>query len=598
MSGRRRAEPPARQSNRRIRLLFAGIALLLCLLTARTLQLQVLDHTAYAQEAFVQQREQRPLWAPRGAITDRNGVALALSVKTYKLTLDRGHIHGVDAISRAIAQIVPETTVRSVRESIYGASNEWPIVARGLDTGTRDRIAADPLLGPLVKGRLIGFIAEPLQRVYPHGAAVGQLVGFVNSEGTKDGAEASLDRYLRSKDGVETALTFKGSGEVARTVKTTPPVAGHDVRLSIDEGLNDLSGRVLEQTIATWHARSGTAVMLDPSTGETIALASAPTLPDGGFSAGTDESRRMRWQVDIYEPGSAFKAIVFSAALDAGVITPGEMFKVPASKTVVDENTGKRFTISDLHGHVGGADEHWTAAKILAVSSNVGTILIAQKLGKERFAAAIRRFGFGKYTGIDLPAESKGRRLPEDQWYGTGLMSNAIGEGLAATPIQMAAFYGAIANGGVLIQPHIAAAVDGKATTGWTRHRIISERTAATMRRLLRGPVEDPQGTANAAQIPGLHVAGKTGTTPRLLKNGTFCNRFNLPANLAACPVVASFVGMVPAEHPKFVLLVMIDDPKVDATHPIVEGGVVAAPAFHEIATRALSTFGIVPSVG
>ena len=597
MPARRRPEAPSRRSNRRIRLLFAGIALLLCLLTGRTLQLQVFDHTAFAQEAFAQQREQRPLWAPRGEITDRDGVPLALSLKSYKLTIDRAHIHGVDDISQAIARIVPETTVRAVREKVYGATNEWPIVARDLDSVTRDRIIADPLLGPLVKGRLIGFIAEPLQRVYPHGAAVGQVVGFVNSEGTKDGAEASLDRYLRSKDGVETALTFKGSGEVARTVKTTPPVAGRTVTLALDEGITDLAGRVAQQTVDSWHARSATVVMLDPRTGGTLALASAPTLPDGGFSAGSLARRRMRWQVDIYEPGSAFKSIVFSAALDAGVITPGSMFKVPASTSVVDKNSGKRFTISDLHGHAGGADEHWTAAQILAVSSNVGTIMIARELKKTRFAAAIRRYGFGEYTGIDLPAESKGRPLPEAQWYGTGLMSNAIGEGLAATPIQMAAFYGAIANGGVLIQPHIAAAVDGKATTGWTKNRIMSERTAATMRRLLRGPVEDPGGTASAARIPGVHVAGKTGTTPRLLKNGTFCDRFNLPPGYATCPVVASFVGMVPAEHPKFVLLVMVDDPQIDATHPLVEGGVVAAPAFHEIATRALSTFGIVPSV-
>ncbi len=596
MPGKKRPPAPSRRSNRRIRLLFAGIALLLCLLTARTLQLQVLDHTAYAQEAFAQQREQRLLWAPRGAITDRNGEALALSIKAYKLTIDRAHIHGVDAIAKAIARIVPETTVRVVREKIYGAANEWPIVARDLDTGTRDRISADPLLGPLVKGRLIGFIAEPLQRVYPHGSAVGQVVGFVNGEGTKDGAELSLDRYLRSKDGVETALTFKGSGQVARTVKTTPPISGHDVRLALDEGLNDLVGRVLQQTVDQWHAKSATAVMLDPQTGGTISLAAAPTLPDGGFSAGNFESQRMRWQVDIYEPGSAFKAVVFAAALDAGVITPSTMFSVPETISVVDTKTGRRFSISDLHGHEHGDIQHWTAAEILARSSNVGTIEIALELGKKEFAAAIRRFGFGEYTGIDLPAESRGRLLPESQWFGTGLRNLAIGESIAATPLQMATFYNAIANGGILIQPHIAAAVDGRPIKGWKHRRIFSERTAATMRTLLRGPVESPDGTANAAQISGVHVAGKTGTTPRLLKNGTFCDRFNLPQGFATCPVVASFVGMVPAEHPRFVLLVMVDDPKPDATHPLIEGGLVAAPAFHEIATKMLPTFGIVPS--
>ena len=587
---------PTRRSDRRIRLLFAGIALILGLLVARTLQLQVLEHDAYAQEAFVQQREVRQLWAPRGAISDRNGLPVALSIKAYSITVDKEHIKGVDVIARAIARVVgPSTSFRHVRETIYAATNRWPTVAHHIDSVTRDRIRRDPLLGPNVTNRLIGFDAEPLQRVYPNGSAVGQVVGFVNANNDKEAAEASLDRYLRSTNGQEIALTVKGSPQVARTVQTTPPVPGKDVQLTIDAGFSKLVGSVLQQTIETWKARSATAVMLDPSTGGVLVLSSAPVLPDGGFAKGAAESWRMRWQVDVYEPGSAFKSVVFSEALERGLITPDTLFTVPDELTVQDEKTGATFRIEDSHWH---PTERWSAATILARSSNVGTIKIARLLGKARFAAAIRRFGFGASTGIDLPNESKGWRLPESQWYGTGLMSNAIGESLAATPLQVAAFYGAIANGGTLIQPHIAAAVDGAPTRGWKHTRIVSDRTAATMRTLLRGPVEDPEGTANAARIPGVHVAGKTGTTPKLLANGTFCNRFRLPEGVKACPVEASFIGMVPAEHPRFVLFVMVDDPQVDvaAGRAVVEGGVVAAPAFRTIATAALASFGITPS--
>ncbi len=264
------------------------------------------------------------------------------------------------------------------------------------------------------------------------------------------------------------------------------------------------------------------------------------------------------------------------AALQEGVITPDSMFDVPDRITKHFTDQPSR-TIMDAHTH---GIEHWSAREILAHSSNVGTITIAdQRLGQTRLQNWIDALGFAKRTGVDLPGEVPGQPLPRDKWYGTAILNVPIGESIAVTPLQMAALYASVANGGKWIQPHVTAAIGGKPVTNLRTRQVVSPHVAAELRSMLTDVVDT--GTGKDARIPGYSVAGKTGTTPKFdVKHGTYCNPYS-----GHCEYQTSFVGFAPAKHPRFVALVMVDEPK-DAKGRTdgLEGGSVAAPTFKRIA--------------
>jgi cell division protein FtsI/penicillin-binding protein 2 len=300
-----------------------------------------------------------------------------------------------------------------------------------------------------------------------------------------------------------------------------------------------------------------------------LALAVEPGYDANRFPKVSDDRKRNRAVTDTYEPGSTFKIVTISGALETGLVGPNTKYTLPYQIQVADRK---------IHDAEPRGTETMSVHQILSRSSNVGVVTIAETLGKERIAHWIQRFGFGRRTGIEFPGETKGIVLPPRRWSGSTIGNVPIGQGIAVTPLQMIAAYGAIANNGVWVQPHLVERTAGEKRVEPERRRIMSEETATAMRRMLREVVEEGSGTA--AQVPGYRIAGKTGTAAKPDAQGGYSDyRY-----------VASFVGFVPAKDPRLVILVTVDEPR-----GAIWGGVVAAPAFAEIAKFALQYFEVPP---
>jgi cell division protein FtsI/penicillin-binding protein 2 len=330
-----------------------------------------------------------------------------------------------------------------------------------------------------------------------------------------------------------------------------------------------MTERVLADTVRKYSAKGGTAIVMDPTTGEVYAMASAPLIDANKFGDSV-QAQRNRAVTDSYEPGSTFKAITVAGALSEGLVTPQTSFLLPGQLQVGDR------IIHESHPR---GTERFTVRRIVAESSNIGAVTLGIKLGKQRLLKWIHAFGFGRPTGIDFPGEVAGFVLPADQWWVSTIGNVPMGQGISVTPLQMAQAYAVIANDGVAVKPHVTTQVGTKAFGVGTQTRVISSKVARQMRRMLSGVVSDTTGTGTDARIPGYTVAGKTGTAQKALPSGGY----------SSYAYVASFVGMVPADDPQLVVLVMVDEP-----HPIW-GGVVAAPAFKEIAQFALQRLEIEP---
>jgi cell division protein FtsI/penicillin-binding protein 2 len=297
---------------------------------------------------------------------------------------------------------------------------------------------------------------------------------------------------------------------------------------------------------------------MDPQTGEVIAMATAPRFNTNRFPTTRADRRRNRAVTDTYEPGSTFKLVTVAAALQEGIVDPRSSFRLPPTLKVADR------TIREAHSR---GTQRMSVREIVEYSSNIGTVTLAQRLGEGRLASWVDRFGFGKSTGIDFPGESPGFALPLDQWSGSTIGTVPIGHGISVTPVQMARAYSVIANGGLLVQPHLIDRVDGRNISAKKARRVVSRDVAEQMLSMLRGVVVE--GTGTGAAIPGYTVAGKTGTAAKIDSDGTY----------STSRYVASFVGLVPASKPKLVVMVMVDEPRGG-----YYGGTVAAPAFREIA--------------
>jgi cell division protein FtsI (penicillin-binding protein 3) len=536
-------------TNRRITLLAAAFLLLLGATLARAVWIQVVKGPEYAAMALRQHRETVVVPASRGTIVDRNGEPLAIGrmattvyanprqvTDARDLTLAAGKQLGIDP-----ATLYPTLVDRS-KGFVY--------VARKADSRKAKILQALDFAG-------LGFYPEEL-RFYPQGPVAAQVLGYAGLDNKGlEGLERSLEGTLAGQPGSQT-IVKDPFGRALDVVETKPETPGRSVRLTIDREIQANAEEILEDTVRQWGARAATAVVMDPSTGEVLAMATAPRFNANRFPTTRADRRRNRAVTDAYEPGSTFKLVTVAAGLQQGIITPRTSFRLAPTIKVADR---------EIHeAHTRGT-ERLTVRQIVEQSSNIGTITIAQRLGAGQLAAWVDRFGFGSKTGVDFPGESPGFALPLDQWSGSTIGTVPIGHGIAVTPIQMARAYSAIANGGVLVRPHLIDRIDGQ-TVG-TRHgrRIVSRRVSEQMMSMLRGVVLE--GTGTKAAIPGYTVAGKTGTAAKIDPDGTY----------STSRYVASFVGMVPATKPKLVIMVMVDEP-----HGDIYGGDVAAPAFREIA--------------
>jgi cell division protein FtsI (penicillin-binding protein 3) len=542
---------------RRIGLLFAIFVLALTLAFGRAAWIQAVEGGKLSADARSQQTDPVAVPAERGTILDRNGKELAVSEDAVTIYATPYQVKDPATTASRLAEAL-DLDSREVRESLSDRDSGFAYIARKVDLPTAQRVQAMHLPG-------IGTLPDS-RRMYPQGELAAQLIGSVGTDNQGlTGLEAADDELLRGTDG-ERQVVHDGFGrEIVRDV-LTPPEPGEELRLTIDAGLQAQTELVLNDLARTYKPKGATAVVMDPRNSQVLAMANYPSLdPTDPGSATPGEL--LNWSTGYtYEPGSTFKAFTVAGALEDRVVTPDTMFNLAPTIQVADR------VIEESHarGYV-----TLSVSDILAQSSNVGAVTIGLELnderGDERFDHWVRRFGFGEPTGIDFPGEERGIVLEPDEYSGSTMGNLPLGQGLSVTPIQMAAAYSAIANGGILRPPRLVLEEGGEPTSPPPAKRVISRDTAADVSRMLEG-VLAPGGTASEVSVPGYTLAGKTGTAQKVVDGVYSETKF-----------VASFVGFAPAEDPRLLVAIVVDEPQGD-----YYGGTVAAPAFGEIAQFAL----------
>jgi cell division protein FtsI (penicillin-binding protein 3) len=549
---------------RRVGLLFALFFLLLAVAALRALYLGGPHAGALRRAAQTQQLTQETVPAQRGTITDRNGVALAISEPAEELSADPYLIKAPLEASRRLAPLLGLTQAQVLTK--LSEHSGFVYLAHALPYAQAKQVLA--LRIPGVQG------TPTMRRVYPRGALAAQVLGFVGGEdgGTgRMGLEYSLNSQLAGRAGKRDVVS-DAIGQPVSIAETRPEQAGSSLTLTLDANIQQRTEDVLAAVGSDFHPKDATAIVMQPRTGAILAMANWPAADANQPGQNAVQAFQNRAVSFNYEPGSTFKSVVVSGALQDGRITPDSGFEIPDRIEL-----GGR-TIHDDTEH---ATESLTTSQILAQSSNVGAIKIGQVEGASHFNEWVHRFGFGARTGIDLPSEEAGATLPLKRYSGSSMGNLPIGQGELVTPIQMATAYSAIADGGILPTPHLVARIGGHRVYRHPGRRIVSAATAAELREMLKG-VLAAGGTASDVSVPGYTLAGKTGTASKIDPN---------TGEYSKTAYVASFVGFAPASDPQLLSAVIVDEPQ----NVSIYGGVVAAPAFGQIMEFALPYLGIAP---
>jgi cell division protein FtsI (penicillin-binding protein 3) len=538
-----------RVANRRIRLLLAVFVLAFAVAFLRAAWLQGVRAASFGRLASSQHSEDVVIPAARGTIYDRGGVQLAIGEQAQTVYADPRRVTDPKGEAATVARILrldPNNVYRPLTDRTKG----FVYVARKADPALAARLARKGLPG-------LGFYAEE-RRFYPQFNLASQVLGYagVDNHGLA-GLELSLDRELAGRAGRE-RIVKDAAGQAIDTVVSRAARDGEDVYLTLDHTIQANAQAVLRDTVRRWHAKSATAIVLDPATGAVRAMAVAPGFDANRYPEVWRVLQRNRAVTDTYEPGSTFKLVTVAGALSDRLVSPSTRFTLPYVIQVADRR---------IHDAEPRGTETMTVAQILSKSSNVGAITLAQRLRRHRLVQWISRFGFGRRTGIDFPGESPGIVLPEERWSGSSIGNIPIGQGIAVTPVQMASAYAAIANRGVRVQPHLVDHIGDAEAPRLQRRRVVSRWVASQLMAMLKNVVAE--GTGTLAVVPGYQVAGKTGTAAKPDERGGYSDS----------RYVASFVGIVPASRPRLVILVSVDEPR-----GAIWGGVVAAPAFAQIA--------------
>jgi cell division protein FtsI (penicillin-binding protein 3) len=541
---------------RRIGLLFGLFLLALLAGVGRAAWLGAVRAGELRSRAVTQQVDDIAVPARRGTIYDRHGVELAVSEDAVTVFANPFLIRNPSAVAHRLAPLLHRPEAK-LAQRLGERDRGFVYLKRKLDARRGDRIARMKIEG-------IGTIDEP-RRTYPQAALASQLVGSVGTDNYGlSGLEQERDKRLHGIDG-KRKIVKDALGKAIRIVDVKHAVPGDDLRLTLDAALQERTEAVLAAVGKTYRPRGATAMVTDPRSGEILALANWPRVNANDLGGAPAYARQDRAVAASYEPGSTFKAITVSGAMQEGLVRPTTAFELPPTIQVADR------VIREAHDR-GGVT--LTVAKILAQSSNIGAVKIGLLLGRDRFDKWVRRFGFGGSTNVDIPGEAAGIVPRPSQYSGSSLGNLPIGQGLAVTPVQMAAAYGAIAAGGLMHAPHVIAGDRRRP------RRVLSKRVAHQVERMLEG-VLGPGGTASEAAIPGYHLAGKTGTAQKPDGLGGYSDS----------KFVASFIGFAPARDPRLLVSVMVDEPK-----GAIYGGVVAAPAFEKIVAFALPYLRIPPS--
>jgi len=555
----------------RVRIVLCGLVLLglASSVGRRAVQLQVRESgqlREWAESNYLREVEIAPR---RGRILDRRGAELASTTDLDSVFCNPRQL-GPDATPRLAKAL--HLDPRELDKTIASKKAQYfAWVKRRVSP--QESAAA---LGLGLQG--VGVRKEP-RRVYPNGELASTVIGHAGLEGHGlEGVELAYDEALHGS-GMEVTGFHDRLGRdllMEGTVDSTAS-AGKDLVLTLDKYLTYLTEQALAKAVKEHNAKAATSVMIDPRTGDILAMASVPGYNPNSPSDAAERGARNRAIADAYEPGSIMKTVTFSAAFDVGKLRPEDRFDCQMGQMQVG-----KYHIRDDH-----PKGVLTAAEVFKYSSNIGTVKIARRIGKETLARMIDRLGFGRPTGVGLPGERRGTVRPVSRWGEIELATQAFGQGLTVTPLQMATAYAAIASGGVYHPPKLAVrfvSADGRSepvplpADARPEERVLSQSTARTMLTIMQGVTED--GTAKLAAIPGYPVAGKTGTAQKV-SNG----RYDPSKYLAA------FVGIVPADNPRVVIAVMVDEP-----HGVHYGGVVAAPVFKEIAEATLRYLGVPPS--
>ena len=540
-------------------------------ISGRLVVLQVFDAGSLDQAAARQRLTVIDLPATRGRIFDRNLDDLALSVPARAVWADP-----------RLVRDKPRTAARLAKAlGVKKATLAQRLASKGRFVYLARRIPK--LRGDVVQRlNLPGiFVVADVARRYPSGTVAAQVLGFVDIEGHgQAGIEQQYDGLLRGHPGkIQLERDPQGRAIPQGRRSLEPAEPGTDLVLTIDQHLQYVTEQALYRAVREHKARAGSVVVMSPRSGEVLALANMPTFDPNRIAASKPEARKNRAIADVFEPGSTNKTITAAAALQHGVVTPKTETIVPDNIPLCPEKTFR-----DSHSH---APELMTFANIVARSSNVGTIMAARDLGRDRLYKAEVDFGYGRRSGVDLPGEAPGILRPAQSWYCTDLGTNAIGQGVAVTVLQMASVYATVANQGVLRAPTLLrGTVDARGRVAKADRRpgrrVLSVRTAKAMSRILEGVVKEG-GTGTQAAMEEWRVAGKTGTArkPDTRRGGYRPGAY-----------VGSFIGFAPAEKPAVVVAVVIDEPTRG-----YYGGSVAAPVFREVTGAALRRLGVVPTL-
>ena len=572
-----------RRSRLRLRITLVLVVATFGVFGLRLFWIQGLDAQAYAAMAKNSGTSTTTIPAPRGDILDRNGEVIATSVDGLTLTADPS-MTADDApqIARILRENLGEDTIDyfDTIATLRTPDSRYVVLEKNLPAAD-----AGKALAAVREAGLTGVFSEKVSlRSYPGGRLAANLVGYMSQTDTSDepvgvqGIEKQYDTYLTGKDG---SATYEVSPQGQRIPMADSTVVemkpGQDVETTIDRDLQWYSDQRLADAVRAASADWGLAITMDVRTGQVVQLSQAPTFDPGRSSTREDSTTVSRFVQTVFEPGSVLKTITMAALADQGKITPETQIKVPGSM-VID-----KFPIGDYwqHGTI-----NLTAAGVIAKSSNLGTIVAAQQMSDQTMHDYFTKFGFGTPSGVELPGESQGILTPAAQWTKANHATISFGQGISVTAMQVVRAVGAIANGGVMVDPTVVEGFidqDGNRTEKdkTSTRQVVSKKAAAQVTRMMEAVTAD-DGTAPAAQIPGYRVAGKTGTAWRVdPTTGRYIRGQN----------TVSFIGFAPADEPRFVTYVVLDKPYANAG-----GGSTAAPVFHDIMSMALERFGVTPT--
>ena len=544
---------------RRVGLLFAGFLLCFLIIVVRAFWLQGVQGSQLASEAVYQQTETVTVPGLRGSLLDRRNNELADSEDAATIYATPYQVENPPAAAEKLARIL-DLDKSEVLEALT-AEGGFSYVAHKVSLDQAGRVERLELEG-------IGQLPDS-RRTYPQGEMAGQVVGAVGSENQGlTGLEQGEEDVLAGEDG-ERRIVKDALGDPIRLETVNEASDGEDIQLTLDPLIQGKAEQVLAEVGEAYSPKGATAIVMDPESSEVLAMANWPPVDPNDLSSASNDDLVNKATGFNYEPGSTFKAFTVAAALQEKKVTPTSEFTLAPTIQVADR------TIEESHPR---GTETMSVATILAHSSNVGAVTIGEQLGAEHFDNWIQRFGFGRPTGIEYPGEEQGILLPLEEYSGSTMGNLPLGQGLSVTPIQMMAGYAAIANGGMLEQPRLIKRIGEEAIQPPEGKRVMRPEVAAQVREMLEG-VLAPGGTASEVSVPGYTLAGKTGTA-EVAEDGTY----------SETKFVASFIGFAPAQNPKFLAAVIVDQPQGE-----IYGGSVAAPAFGSLAAFSLPYLGVAP---